>query len=354
VLAEEVEALTAIYGGGGAECGEAELGDRLEEKAQNGVVLSIRVGGSDSTASRSNNDDTQRVWLRLRLPLETGEHERQEESKKDGRVAFVMGFDAEYPVTAPWVEVKSATVGGEEERQLVAVVEDVIGRVWMSGKVCVFDLIEEVGEIWEQRTTAKRARIRELQLQLELEMEEQDQEQIPDESEDGDGPTAKDGSGVSQRRGGTLTTDLEWTVSEPMTEKKSVFIARCAAITPGSDTASSLLTHLLSTNKKVAAATHNIAAWRIRNGDGPVAGTPVQDYDDDGETAAGGRLLRLMQLMDVWDVIVVVSRWYGGVKLGPDRFRLINQAARQVLIQADFGEPDEVRSQKRNKKNGRR
>jgi putative IMPACT (imprinted ancient) family translation regulator len=30
--------------------------------------------------------------------------------------------------------------------------------------------------------------------------------------------------------------------------------------------------------------------------------------------------LHLMQLMDVWDVMVVVTRWYGGVHLGPDRY----------------------------------
>lgn len=35
--------------------------------------------------------------------------------------------------------------------------------------------------------------------------------------------------------------------------------------------------------------------------------------------------------MDVFNVVVVVTRWYGGVHLGGDRFRHINNAARQVL-----------------------
>lgn len=38
--------------------------------------------------------------------------------------------------------------------------------------------------------------------------------------------------------------------------------------------------------------------------------------------------------MDVRNIVVVVSRWYGGVHLGPDRFRLINNAARQVIEKA--------------------
>lgn len=31
------------------------------------------------------------------------------------------------------------------------------------------------------------------------------------------------------------------------------------------------------------------------------------------------------------NVVVVVSRWYGGVLLGPSRFALINNTARQLL-----------------------
>lgn len=48
-------------------------------------------------------------------------------------------------------------------------------------------------------------------------------------------------------------------------------------------------------------------------------GVTMQDNDDDGEAAAGGRIAHLMQVMEVVNVLVVVSRWYGGVKLGPDR-----------------------------------
>lgn len=38
--------------------------------------------------------------------------------------------------------------------------------------------------------------------------------------------------------------------------------------------------------------------------------------------------------MDVWNVIVVVSRWYGGIQLGPDRFKHINSAAREAVIRS--------------------
>ncbi|NXS44743.1 IMPCT protein, partial [Balaeniceps rex] len=83
-------------------------------------------------------------------------------------------------------------------------------------------------------------------------------------------------------------------------------------------------------NKKIASATHNIYAYRIYCEDKQ---TFLQDCEDDGETAAGGRLLRLMQILNVHNVLVVVSRWYGGILLGPDRFKHINNCARNVLVE---------------------
>ena len=40
--------------------------------------------------------------------------------------------------------------------------------------------------------------------------------------------------------------------------------------------------------------------------------------------------------MDAQNVVVVVSRWYGGVLLGPARFTHINNAARVLLEQANM------------------
>lgn len=64
-----------------------------------------------------------------------------------------------------------------------------------------------------------------------------------------------------------------------------------------------------------------------------------QDCDDDGENAAGGRLLHLLELLDVKNVVVVVSRWYGGIQLGPKRFKIINNVARRALEENGFINP---------------
>lgn len=57
----------------------------------------------------------------------------------------------------------------------------------------------------------------------------------------------------------------------------------------------------------------------------------MHDQSDDGESGAGGRLQHLLQTVDARNCVVVVSRWYGGVLLGPDRFKHINNAARTLL-----------------------
>lgn len=42
------------------------------------------------------------------------------------------------------------------------------------------------------------------------------------------------------------------------------------------------------------------------------------------------------QILDVRNVAVVVSRWYGGVLLGPDRFKHINNCARSLLVEEGY------------------
>ncbi|CAG8478367.1 3779_t:CDS:2 [Racocetra persica] len=98
---------------------------------------------------------------------------------------------------------------------------------------------------------------------------------------------------------------------EPLEHKKSVFIAHLASVHNVQEV--QIVRNTLLSNKKVAKATHNIMAYRIVQENGVI----LQDNDDDGEAAAGSRLLHLLQILDVKNVIVIVSRWYGGIKLGP-------------------------------------
>eukprot|EP01023_Acetabularia_acetabulum_P022803 TRINITY_DN2238_c0_g2_i1.p1 TRINITY_DN2238_c0_g2~~TRINITY_DN2238_c0_g2_i1.p1 ORF type:complete len:315 (-),score=78.59 TRINITY_DN2238_c0_g2_i1:83-1027(-) len=132
---------------------------------------------------------------------------------------------------------------------------------------------------------------------------------------------------------------------EANTERKSTFQAHCLHVKSVEEVEAMM--KVLLQNNKIRNATHNIMTYRIHN---PVTNSFIQDYDEDGEAAAGGRLLHMLQAASVQDVVVVVSRWFGGVLLGPSRFAIINNTARQLLEQEGYIIKDENIKGKKGKK----
>lgn len=121
----------------------------------------------------------------------------------------------------------------------------------------------------------------------------------------------------------------------PLTDRKSVFIGHCCPVRSAEEV--EIFYNCIKMDKKYQSATHNILAYRYNSSsDHCGCSTVVHDYDDDGESAAGSRMAELMRLIPVENVAVVVSRWFGGVKLGPERFKLINNTCRDILDQCGF------------------
>ena len=104
------------------------------------------------------------------------------------------------------------------------------------------------------------------------------------------------------------------------------------------------LRKLYSIDRKFQRATHNIWAYRIQN---TSTNALYSDNDDDGETAAGRRLALLLDTMDVNQAMVIVSRWYGGIHLGPARFRHINNVARELIDTSGLSRRTERRKKKK-------
>lgn len=220
-------------------------------------------------------------------------------------ITLRIEFPADYP-DAPISVLGTQSVGQDVPKGMgsraVDVVRDVLAEIYRPGEACIYDLLEEVREALEKAEEDG-----------ELQLHEQEKD-LPDDQETADAIA-------------DLGPEPPWIIAEALTEKKSVFLARVAPVSSPAQ-AKQYVAHLLATDKKAAKATHNMTAWRIKGAND----SSYQDCDDDGEIAAGSRMLHLMQLMDVWNVMVVVTRWYGGVLLGPDRFRIINTAAREALI----------------------
>ncbi|WP_299659299.1 YigZ family protein [uncultured Ruegeria sp.] len=84
----------------------------------------------------------------------------------------------------------------------------------------------------------------------------------------------------------------------------------------------------LKSDKAYAKATHNTWAAMLPTG---------ALKADDGESGAAMVILRMMERAGLSDHVIIVTRWYGGKKLGGDRFRRVQDATRAYLDQLDAG-----------------
>jgi len=78
----------------------------------------------------------------------------------------------------------------------------------------------------------------------------------------------------------------------------------------------------LKDDKSYAKATHN--SWAAFLTNGALKG-------DDGESGAGMVILRMLERAGVHNHLIIVTRWYGGKKLGGDRFRRVQDCVRAYL-----------------------
>ncbi|MCJ1437273.1 eIF2 kinase Gcn2p negative regulator [Xylographa pallens] len=281
----------------------------------NNEILAIKAIYSENVLQSINEDDL----YSLSIPSHP--------------VALRLRFPPDYPASPPIVEgiesTGSTTFKGYGSHVLL-VARVILGQVWNAGDVCLYDLIQELESLLETQPSSH-------------DMEDNNMQDQSLEAADMEPPPR------SNLKAPKSDLSLSWVVSAPTIEKKSVFVARACTVSSPAE-ASAYVSNLLATDKKLAKATHNITAYRIHSSpNSPLDKELVyQDCDDDGETAAGGRLLHLLQVMDVWNVLVIVSRWYGGVKLGPDRFRIISAVAREALVEGNFDQTSRVPKSKKN------
>lgn len=92
------------------------------------------------------------------------------------------------------------------------------------------------------------------------------------------------------------------------TIKKSRFIVNMARV----ETEEDARTFIDRINKEHNKATHNVWSYMLGNRD------QVQRYSDDGEPAgtAGVPMLEVFKNNEVHDIVAVVTRYFGGIKLG--------------------------------------
>lgn len=269
--AEEIEALQAIYG---EDAVLVVAGP--EEESPRGCCVSVRIPTAAGAAPAGS-----RLLATLRVSCPVG-----------------------YPTQdCPVFEVRAAWLGDDERRRLAEDLERIYGE--SGGEVVLYDCVEHLREVMGLKAA-----------------EAVEEVTVP--------PSAACEAAVAaadSEEGESAAEAPEIYHGEPFVDRKSTFQAHVARV--GSVEEVEAVMAALLADRKVAKATHNIMAYRIeRAGAG---NTFLADNDEDGEQAAGGRMAHLLEIMDARNVVVVVSRWFGGVLLGPDRFKHINNCARAAL-----------------------
>ncbi|KAK4242770.1 hypothetical protein C8A03DRAFT_28999 [Achaetomium macrosporum] len=157
------------------------------------------------------------------------------------------------------------------------------------------------------------------------------------------GESVKAGSSLSEAQAETETQTSStaatfeptarstWAVSQRISLKDSTFVARATHIGHPSQR-KILMQSLFDDVPSLKTATHNAWAFRLRPpaSAGPNAHVREESFDD-GETGCGDLMLRVMRESSTVDTLVVLTRWFGGTLLGPDRWRLMRKCVASVL-----------------------
>ena len=110
-------------------------------------------------------------------------------------------------------------------------------------------------------------------------------------------------------------------IEQVLSDRGSKYAVSGGIVTSRADVAAFIKN--LKRKKKFAKATHN--TWAVIFADGE------QVKNDDGESGAGALILQMLEREGLRDHIIVVTRWYGGVHLGGDRFRHVKTCVQAYL-----------------------
>ncbi|KAK6956599.1 hypothetical protein Daesc_001878 [Daldinia eschscholtzii] len=124
-----------------------------------------------------------------------------------------------------------------------------------------------------------------------------------------------------------------WSASQPVTLKGSTFIVRATQIT-GPSQRQSVMQSLFAAVPSLQSATHNAWAYRVQVPTNLFGATTIrEDSFDDGESGCGDFLLKILRETNTINTLVVMTRWYGGIMLGPDRWRIIRNCLKDALAE---------------------
>lgn len=206
-------------------------------------------------------------------------------------VSIQLNFPLTYPEEIPQllqiiVEKTTQSSSFTDTSYLEKHVDEILQRVFVPEQVVLFELLTELQEFFDQYVEEhQQVMVEETEV---MPVNEKQPKQVT--------PIELHIDVLQELKDPTI----DWIQSDPIVDRGSTFIAYVRQVNCLQE-AQEYLDNLL-TDKKIAKATHNISSWRIKMENG----VTFQDCDDDGETAAGGRLLHLLQVCINNDLLLLL------------------------------------------------
>ncbi|KAF4707151.1 hypothetical protein FOZ62_015509, partial [Perkinsus olseni] len=286
------------------------------------------------------------------------------ETNVEADATFMFTLPKGYPLELDVIPEVIAAEGSEAVcSKLKKLQELIVGNIWtqlkggyefpiLAALAPVKGLLTKCGEAWEveeeerekrkaeaierQKAEAHRAELMRKEAEKEYNAWADQMAAIQERKDELDKETARAKSGSKGKRGNKTPRAVDptdWKEGEPITQMKSKFQAHLAFVETEEDVDIALST--LKRSHKILRA-YNMYAYRFKTRESYGRDKSAdlgyhQDHDSDGEGGAGTKLQELLTLTGAEGVLVVVSRWYGGIHMGPLRFKLINRVARQIL-----------------------
>lgn len=187
-------------------------------------------------------------------------------------VILQISFPLEYPDLSPEIiQVTTLnTVKYSDLSYLESNFNKKLEEIYRQGEVCMFELLTELQmflESYNDRDIADKLS------QLKIEKQETPEPVKPKQ-------LITKADNIDYLAG--------WTQSDPIVDRGSTFIGFARNVKSVEE--ANYYLDLLVSDRKIAKSSHNMTAWRIKGENG----VQYQDCDDDGEAAAGGRLLHLL------------------------------------------------------------
>ncbi|KAF3761902.1 hypothetical protein M406DRAFT_282003 [Cryphonectria parasitica EP155] len=302
--------------------GQADQAKRVKYSGSEGFLL----GPTDLTP--------QQLEASLALPLDTDEDRIAQTAVQTNRAPLVLAFA---------VELLRHTMPEQPPSSRLSIAQAVVSANSRSKAVNIG--LEKGPSADEEGFGDGQPRIKVMGREVavlkrggyEWKGDEEEEEQAPEEATAESAPEQEsttstlqaDDSAPQPKAGGTPPTNT-WSTSRSVSLRQSTFVARATHMTDPAQRPN-LLKSLFNTQPNLRSATHNVWAYRVRPAESSTSTYIREASHDDGETGGGDLLLRVMRETNAVDTLVVMSRWFGGILLGPDRWRLMRNVVTSAL-----------------------